>query len=263
MPEGDTIFKVAGALRPRLEGRTIRHLWLRRGGESNLAGEQVTAVRALGKHLFIELASGWSLRSHLGLWGTWHRYAPGERWRKPEAYADLVLTTDADVLVCFHAREIAVERSGGLAERDRTGHLGPDLLATDPDTHDWPARARNRLASTTLVGDVLLDQRVAAGIGNIYKSELLFIHRLAPGLTLGAVPDATLTSIYIKAAELLGRNVGGGPRTTRFAGRGDTLWVYGRANRRCYRCGTRIRYARMGADQRDTYWCPRCQSTPA
>jgi endonuclease-8 len=225
-----------------------------------LAGCRVDAVRAHGKHLFIDFDNGMSLRSHLGLYGSWHRYATGERWRRPARQAGIELVADDEVFVCFNPREVVWERSDGLRQRDQAARLGPDLSLPDPDLDEVVARAQ-RLSPDTLVVDLLLDQTVAAGIGNAYKSELLFLERITPTAQLAGVDDVRLRRLYRRAGELIRANLGGGPRTTRFTGQpgGERMWVYGRYDEPCLVCATPIRTIRHGRGQRSTYWCPTCQ----
>jgi len=268
VPEGDTVHKVATRLREALVGQTVLGLRVRPGpraearprSESEVVGSRVEDVYARGKHLVLAFASGTALRSHLGMHGTWHRYGPGEAWRKPEWRASLVLWTDQDVFVCFHAREVAWLRSGGFGATDLSRRVGPDLLAPDTEPDEAVRRARALLEPETPLVDVLLEQRVAAGIGNVYKSEVLFLGGVPPGTTLGGVSDPELRRLFERARDLLARNLGGGLRRTRFTndGRGR-LWVYGRTKRPCLRCGAPIRVARLGRGLRSTYWCPRCQ----
>ncbi|MCP5153409.1 MAG: formamidopyrimidine DNA glycosylase [Ectothiorhodospiraceae bacterium] len=260
MPEGDTIHKLAGALDPLLRGKVLRRAVLRRSGPHALDGRRVESVVALGKHLLIHLDDARTLRTHLGMHGSWHRYRPGETWRKPARQASLVLETDDVVAVCFNAREVEVEARGGFTAREREQRLGPDLADPTFDAAAAVGRARERLAAETPLLDVLLDQRVACGLGNVYKNELLFLARIAPQTPLGAVEDTALEVLYDRAAALLGRNTGGGPRTTRFVddGRGR-LWVYRRAGQPCLVCAATVRRARLGRGLRSTYWCPRCQ----
>jgi endonuclease-8 len=260
MPEGDTIHTVARALRPRLVGRRIERAQLGDGNAGALEGRTVVAVRAHGKHLFLDLDSGVCLRTHLGMYGSWHRYAPGEVWRKPQRQASLIIATRSDVLVCFNARELEWLQDGGYRQRDLLQRLGPDLLAADFDLASVPARVREFLEPDTPVTDVLLDQRTACGIGNAYKSELLFLEHWHPLVSLGTLDDIDLRRLYGLARMLLGRNLGGGPRVTRFANDGaGRHWVYGRADQPCFRCRSRVRRALLGRDQRSTYWCPQCQ----
>ncbi len=260
MPEGDTIFQVATALRPRLVGETLRRVLLaRQSGAQELEGRRVEAVTAKGKHLFIELEGGITLRSHLGLYGSWHRYPHGESWLKPARWASIVLETGREVFVCFHAREVELMRSAGLRRGDLLRRLGPDLVGPEVAVDEVLARAREFLDPEAPLVDVLLDQRPACGIGNIYKSEVLFLAGVDPHTPLGEVSDVVLGRLYTLARELLRRNLDGGPRVTRIAAEGPRLWVYGRRGRPCLRCASLIRRVRSGRDLRSTYWCPRCQ----
>lgn len=274
MPEGDTIHKVAAALRPRLLGRRIRALRIAPGAwcqATPTEAEAITAkartitdVRAHGKHLFIELDGTVQLRSHLGMYGSWHRYAPGERWRKPACQASVMLEAGDDVFVCFNAREVEYVRDNSLRARDHAQRVGPDLLAPDLACTLLPGRARELLDAATPLADVLLSQRVAAGIGNVYKSELLFLERLHPLTSLVGTSDAQLARLYARARELLRENLGPGQRITRTIGDGrGTLWVYRRRGKPCLRCGHDVAAAKLGATMRSTYWCPQCQAAPA
>ena len=280
MPEGDTIHKLAAAIRPRLEGRTICQAWVRteprgtfkRGPASTapaadpfldhggLVGHRVERVYAEGKHLFLEFEQGVLVRSHLGMYGDWHRYHPGEPWKKPEWQASLALWTERDVMVCFNAKEVELLKAATIRHANFRNRLGPDLLAPQADLGLAPHRARELLDADAKLVDVLLDQRIASGIGNVYKSEVLFMERQHPLRVLGDTSDGELQSLYARARDLLSRNLGGGPRVTRFVpdGRGS-LWVYSRRGRPCFRCGAKIQAGRLGRDMRSTYWCPACQ----
>lgn len=262
MPEGDTIHKIAGYLAPRLCGERLLAVTMAdKHAASRCAGRAVTDVVARGKHLFIALDNGTAIRSHLGMYGAWHRYGHGEDWQKPRHRASLVLRTGEDDYVCFNAKEVELVRTPSVRERVVHGRLGPDLIADDFETAGIVRRAREFLEADALLADVLLDQRVAAGIGNVYKSEVMFIERLPPNVRLADVGDATLARCFEKAAALLQRNLGGGRRVTRFEGDGaGRLWVYGRSGQPCHVCTTPIESARTGRHQRSSYWCPRCQS---
>lgn len=263
MPEGDTIAKIATAIAPLLVGHVVRiearDPTITRGSPS-----RVLSVTAKGKHLFVEFDNDRCVRTHLGMTGSWHRYAPNEAWQRPRWQASLVLTTDDEVIVCFNAKEIQLMAQGGLTRREFDARLGPDLIS-DFDESDATAarlveRARSRCHDKTLVADVLLDQTVAAGIGNVYKSELLFLHRLVPTTALGDVNDDLLAALYTQAGALLKANLHGGRRTTRFENDGrSSVWVYGRAGRGCLVCDTPIGRRKLGRHQRVTFWCPSCQ----
>lgn len=278
MPEGDTIHTLAAAIRAQLAGQTLLKVRMRpeprghfkRGGsvatpgvasaEGELEGRVVRDVYALGKHLFMALDDGLLLRSHLGMFGTWHRYGPAEPWQKPAWRASLALWTDRDVFVCFNAKELEVLKAGSIDHDNLVKRLGPDLLAPDFDLSAVIRRARELCAADAPLVDVLLDQRIACGIGNVYKSEVLFIEAQHPLGRLRSMGDEALGRLYATARSLLQRNLGGGPRVTRWVndGRGG-LWVYGRRAAPCLRCPGEVQYARLGADMRPTYWCPDCQ----
>ena len=262
MPEGDTIHKVANYLAPRLENQVVRRLALadRRAARA-CEGRVINAVRARGKHLYIDLDNDTALRSHLGMYGAWHRYAGDDDWKKPREQASLVLATDRDVFVCFNAKEIELVASRSVRERILIARLGPDLARPGADIGRAVARAREFADADTLLLDTLLDQRAAAGIGNVYKSEILFLHRQSPATRLADVDDRLLADCYRTASRLLAKNLGGGRRTTRFAkDRAGRLWVYGRTGMPCLRCDGRIASARLGVNHRSTYWCDRCQA---
>lgn len=257
MPEGDTIQKVLAALRPYLQQKMLREVVVGREAEPRLGGARVDELFAHGKHLFVVLSRGVVIRVHLGMHGTWHSYRPGEEWRKPAWQASLVLATERDVLVCFHAMEVEVMRREGLRYHDTMRRLGPDLAGEEPVELDAVlARARELLPPETPVVDLLLDQRVASGVGNVYKSEILFLEGVDPARRLGELDPSVLRRLFERGRQLLRANLYG-PRRTR---PGDPpLWVYDRGGRPCLRCGTTLVYAKLGRDLRGTTWCPRCQ----
>jgi endonuclease-8 len=265
MPEGDTIHKIANFLAPVLRGQEVRSLSLARPTENRpMAGCRIRDVAARGKHLYIAFDNDLALRSHLGMYGSWHHYPPGAEWRRPESQASVVLETPERVYVCFNARDVEWVRTPSVRQRVLDMRLGPDLTAGSVALDVLPSRARALLEPDAPLVDVLLDQRVASGIGNVYKSELLFIQRLAPLQALGATTDDVLAACYALAAELLQGNLGGGKRVTRFERDGaGRLWVYGRGGQACLRCEETIQYARLGQHHRGTYWCKACQSADA
>lgn len=264
MPEGDTVHKLAALLAPELCGETVRDLRIRRLSADALVGRRIVSLTSEGKHLLMGFDNMLVLRSHLGLYGSWHRYRTGERWRKPARQAAIQLLSGERVYVCFNAREVEILEAGGFRLADERRRLGPDLTRERPEPESLHGRALALLALDSPLVDVLLDQRVASGIGNVYKSEVLFLERQSPLRLLGATPARVLGALYARAGDLLRRNLHGGPRVTRLVGdgRGD-LWVYGRAGRPCFRCGGAVRRQRLGVDLRPTYWCPRCQDPRA
>jgi endonuclease-8 len=260
MPEGDTVFKLAGYLRPHLSGRQLVAGKVRGLPDAALAGVSIGDVYARGKHLFIELDQTRLLRSHLGMQGSWHGYAPGEPWQKPLRQASIVLDTGRRIFVCFNALQVEMLRNGGVRRRTFDIMLGPDLLTRPIDIETILRRARELADPGMPVADVLLSQRIASGIGNVYKSEVLFLETCHPATPLVRVADGELVGLYRQASRLLRRNRQGGPRVTRWANDdAGRLWVYGRTGQPCLQCGCIIRSSKLGVRQRSTYWCPRCQ----
>jgi endonuclease-8 len=265
MPEGDTIYRTAAVLRAALVGRRITGARaqpqpaLRRVPDlSRLVGATVTDVEARGKHLLIGFENGFTLRSHLRMTGSWHRYRPGERWHLPLRRASAILETNESVAVAFDTPVVELLTDADLRRSRALTTLGPDLLSRDFDADEALRRLRERDAEA--LASVLLDQRAVAGIGNVYKSEVAFLDGLDPWAPVAAFDDAELVGALRTARRLLQANTRGGARvTTGSPVRGQGLWVYGRVGRPCRRCGTRIQVSRQGELARLTYWCPRCQ----
>lgn len=265
MPEGDTIFRTAEVLRAALVGRRITGARaqarpsLRRVPDlSRLVGASVRSVESRGKHLLIGFDNGLTLRSHLIMSGSWHRYRPGERWRRPMREASAILETAESVVVAFNTPVVELLTDADLRGSRTLLELGPDLLAREFDAHEALRRLRERDAEQ--LGNALLDQRAVAGIGNVYKSEVAFLERMDPWARVAAFDEGELETALTTARRLLQANTRGRARVTTGSGApGERLWVYGRAGRPCRRCGTMIQSARQGELARLTYWCPRCQ----
>ena len=266
MPEGDTIFRTATVLRRALVGGVVRRAVAQPGAGlsrvpdlSVLVGASVDAVEARGKHLLIGFSDGRWLRTHMRMKGSWHRYRPGEPWRLPARRAVCVLETDASVAVCFDAPVVELLTDAELVRHGTLRALGPDLLGAAPDLDEAVRRLRER--DEVPLGEALLDQRAVAGIGNVIKSESLFMERLDPWAPVRAFSDDELHAVLARAAGLLAANTGGGRRVT--TGRrspGEALWVYRRTGRPCRRCGTPHPRPPPGSAGRTTYWCPNCQA---
>ena len=228
-----------------------------------------------GKHIVFVLSPntqrGWWLRVHLGMHGQWHRYPKGAPFKRPRAHASVILTLESgECFVCFYAEFIALERPLHVEEDQPAyvGYLGPQLLAMLP-VEPIVALVRARPQSMPMC-DVVLDQRLAAGFGNVYKSELLFLLRIHPAAHVASVGDGVLTSLFALGQELLARNVGGWPRTITVDRRRQhlprgmpRLYVYNRAQKPCLLCHAPISGQRMGRHDRTTYWCPTCQPPQA
>ncbi|MDZ4805791.1 MAG: DNA-formamidopyrimidine glycosylase family protein [Candidatus Eisenbacteria bacterium] len=258
MPEGDTIHRVAATLQRVLSGKVItsaRTLVPGLDAES-LVGHAVDAVEALGKHLIIRFDDGRALRTHMRMTGSWHVYRPGEEWGKPERLARLVLEVDGWVLPCFNAPEIEL-LTRGAGRSERLTALGPDIVAETFDETAAIERLRDR--GDMPVGEALLAQRIISGIGNIYKSETLFLCGISPFRLVRDLPDDTLRDLVQTARRLMRSNLETSTRTTRQSLDGARYWVYRRSGAPCRRCGTLVEMRRQGLGGRSSYWCPGCQ----
>ncbi|MEX1281261.1 MAG: DNA-formamidopyrimidine glycosylase family protein [Acidimicrobiia bacterium] len=257
MPEGDTVARAAARIRPVLVGQLLADVGgtapsIRRH-QARLRRRHVHDVRTVGKHLVIDVQGGWSVNVHLGMSGSWVvRKGGGVPGR-----ARLVLSTARGTVACLDAPTVEVDRTPTI---DRAlGALGPDVLADDFDPAEVARRAASR--ADRPVTDVLLDQRVMAGVGNEYKAELLFRLRWHPRRPAASVTGDEWKAAAELAARLVGANVDRATRSTtgdRTPGR--ETWVYGRAGKPCRRCGTRIEEAWLGSPARVTAWCPSCQA---
>jgi endonuclease VIII len=275
MPEGDTIHRTAARLRPALVGaELVRFHAPRLAGPRPRSGETVGSVDAVGKHLLVRFSGGITLQTHMRMTGSWHLYRTGERWRKPAHLARCVLEVRGWTAVCFSApvvRTFPTATEGTSA--DPLASLGPDLAAPAADGSDGPAGSAGstkpapdvvaacleRMAAlgdpAAAIGDVLLDQRLGNGIGNVYRSEVCWACGVSPFRPLQAVTSDVRSELLVTAGRLLQANLGRADRTTVPGG----LAVYGRRGRPCRRCGTAVRSRHAGAGARIVYWCPTCQ----
>lgn len=257
MPEGDTIFRAARTLDRALAGRTVIRFESvfaqlnRVDRDRPLQGRTVERVTPRGKHLLIWFAGELILHTHMRMHGSWHLYHPEERWQLPHSEMRIVIGTEAWNAVAFNVpiAEFIVE---GAANRGGPLQwLGPDLLGADCDTAE--AVRRLEALSDVEVGDALLDQQALAGVGNIYKSETLFLCGISPFTRVVDLPRDRLERIVATARRLM--------RAHALEAASAPRWVYGRGGRPCRRCGTVIGRRPQGRDRRSTYWCPRCQRT--
>jgi endonuclease-8 len=268
MPEGDTLFRTAAGLRPYLVGRSVVAAHARQPGPRAdlLVGRSVTEVLAIGKNLVIRFDSGLELRTHLGMRGSWHRYRPGERWRRPPARARISIEVPGAVAVCFDAPTAEILETRAEVAHPPLARLGPDLLSPVFDAAEAVRRLRAPARARLSIASALLDQKALAGIGNVYCDETLFLESVDPFAPVEDLPDATLERLVGRARDLLWANRGTVRRATTpdgMAARGHRLWVYGRAGRPCRRCGTILLARRHGELPRRRTWCPRCQAPGA
>ena len=264
MPEGDTIWRTARTLRGVLVGKVVTGLSsplpavITRLRRLAVVGQTVDAVEAHGKHLVIRFSSGTTLHTHQMMSGSWHVYRLGSPWQKPARFARIVLEAGEVVAVCFSAP--LVELLPPDVSPRGVKRLGPDLLA--PNFEGGSACERLRARPQLEIGDALLDQTVLAGIGNVYKSEVLFLCRVNPFDRIGSLGEGTLARLVNTAVRHMRRNLGSDMRRTRSELARDRLWVYRRSGMPCFRCGEVILRRLQGERARSTYWCPGCQRAP-
>ncbi|MGX2994160.1 Fpg/Nei family DNA glycosylase [Streptomyces sp. JNUCC 64] len=263
MPEGDTVWRTARELDEALAGHSLVRSDLRvpRLATVDLTGRTVLEVAPRGKHLLTRVEGGLTLHSHLRMDGAWRVYRPGERWRGgPTHQIRAVLGTATATAVGYRLPVLDLLRTRDEARV--VGHLGPDPLGPDWD----PDRVRENLLAVPgrPLGEALLDQRVLAGIGNVYRAELCFLVGATPWLPVGELPADRLSGLPALARRLLTANRDRPRRVTTGHDR-EPLFVYGRAPRPCPRCGTPVRRTEWGEGSRvrPVYWCPGCQSGPS
>jgi endonuclease VIII len=273
MPEGDTIYRAARTLERALAGKTVTRFesvlpaLMRVHVDDPLTGRVVESVCARGKHNLMTFSRGLVLRTHMRMNGSWHIYRPGESWQRPRRQMRIVVGTADYVAVGFDIPVAEFLTVRALVRHEELRQLGPDLLGETFDQADAASRLRGRAQEQ--IADVLLNQRVMAGIGNVYKSEVLFSCRVNPFAVVATLRDEQIDCLITTARTLLRVNVTEGlsamttylgfRRTTGRAHPSERLWVYGRAGDPCRRCATPIRIGKQGSDARLTYWCPSCQ----
>lgn len=273
MPEGDTIYRAARTLNAALAGQQVTYFetglaqLAQIDRDEPIAARVIENVAAAGKHLLMTFSGALVLRTHMRMNGSWHIYRPGERWQMSPRAMRIRIDTAAWVAVAFNVYVAEFVRAEAMARHRPVATLGPDLLGDfDPARALALVRARGARA----MHDVLLDQRMMAGIGNVYKSEILFLSNIHPDTPADAVDDATWFAVMDLARQLLRANIAessgqgietyrGLRRTTGRLNPEDRLWVYSRGGQPCRKCGTPIASRKDGEAARVTYWCPRCQ----
>jgi endonuclease VIII len=274
VPEGDSIFRAARTLHRALAGHEVTRFesvlpaLTRVHEDSRITGRLVDSVSARGKHILMQFSGGLVLRTHMRMSGSWHVYRPGERWQRPRRDMRVVIATSAFEAVAFNVPVAEFLSSRDMMRQKDLRAMGPDLLGDAFDEAEALRRFRARPALS--IADALINQRIVAGAGNVYKSEVLFLCRVSPFAAVRDVTDDRLRAILATARKFLRANVttlGGGittyvgyQRTDGRATDADRHYVYGRARLPCRRCGTRIQVKAQGPNARLTYWCPTCQN---
>lgn len=266
MPEGDTIYRAARTLHEALAGQKVTRFetalapLARMDHQEPLTGRTIEKVSAAGKHLIIDFSGGLHLRTHMRMNGSWHIYRPAERWKRPRRDMRVVIGTERFVAVGFNIPVAEFLDDRALRRQEDLRRIGPDLLGPDFDVDEAVRRIAARPDAE--VANVLLNQRVIAGIGNVFKSEVLFLAGIDPFARCGTISESDLRRLLAISRKLLRHNVDHGRSdriTMNSLDRSRKLWVYGRGGDPCRRCATPIEYRKQGADARGTYWCPRCQ----
>lgn len=263
MPEGDTIWRSASTLGSALVGRTVTDFSspiprvASAAHRYRVVGSEVATVEARGKHLLMHFSTGAVPRTHQRMTGSWHLYKAQSAWRKPAHLARAVVRTGDVVAVCFSAPVVELLSPSEARADPALQRLGPDLLAEGFDLADALAGLRARGESE--IGVALLDQTALAGIGNVYKCEVLFLRRINPFDRVAVLDDAILDGLVEVAWRQMKRNLTTDQRRTTTGLAPTRFWAYGRLGKPCHRCGAPIQRRLQGEQARPTYWCPGCQ----
>ncbi|MGE0141584.1 MAG: DNA-formamidopyrimidine glycosylase family protein [Ilumatobacteraceae bacterium] len=259
MPEGDTIHRAAAALRIALVGKAIRRFAAPRlVGPQPAIGRIVERVESHGKHLEIWWDDGLILHTHMRMTGSWHLYRAGEQWKKSVHQMRVEIDVGDWVAVCFNAPVVETYRQFDRSRHPGLGSLGPDLCRDDADLDECINRLYHLPEQSTAVAEVLLDQHVACGVGNVYRCEVLWACHMYPFAPVSALDADDCSRLIETAAAMLQANLQHPGRITTQATRSG-LAVYGRNGQRCIRCGDTVEVCRFGEHARQLYWCPGCQ----
>ncbi len=278
MPEGDTIYRSARAIQKAIGGQivtrfeTVLAKLARVNDDAPIASCTVDKVESRGKWLLIYFSSDLILATHMLMSGSWHLYRTGEHWQMPRSRMRIVLTTAEWQAVAFNVQIAEFYTEHSLGRSSQIPNLGPDILSASFSLGTGVERLTEyaRTSPDTEVAVALLDQRVLAGLGNVYKSEVAFAVGVHPFRKMSTLTPREIERIvdmahrYMKANVIDGKGDGivtylGNRRTTHSTDREERLWVYGRRGRDCRRCGIAIEMRRQGTQARSTYWCPECQ----
>jgi len=278
MPEGDTIYRAARALNRALAGQLVTSFetglapLARVDDDTPIAGRTIEKVESRGKWLLIHFSGDLILVTHMLMSGSWHIYRAGERWRMGRGRMRAVLRTAEWEAVAFNVPVAEFHTARSLERYTQIPKLGPDVLSEGFTVESGGRRLAEYAAANpqTEVAVVLLNQRVLAGLGNVYKSEVAFSAGVNPFRAMSTVTPREMEQMaefaqrYMQANILDGSGDGivtyfGNRRTTGNSNRDERLWVYGRQGQECRRCGAAIMMRKQGEQARSTYWCPSCQ----
>jgi endonuclease-8 len=256
VPEGDTILWAATRMRPALEGREVQvvHTHPRFGKDrwaERLDGHVVDAIETHGKNLFLVFDNDLVLHSHLRMTGVWDVRPVGGRWRRAPSRAWLVLRAGDQEVVEYDGPVLDLMTGGRRRFDQRLAALGPDILSDEFDAASFVRRLR-ATDQQRPIGEALLDQRIVAGIGNIWKAESCWHAQIDPWRPAGSLTDEQAVALVegIRPRMLLSGTQGHRAARAR---------IYRHVGQPCPRCGTPIVARGQGDQNRTTYWCPGCQ----
>ncbi|WP_353062682.1 DNA-formamidopyrimidine glycosylase family protein [Tunturibacter psychrotolerans] len=278
MPEGDTIYRAARALQKAIGGRVVTGFdtglakLARVNEDAPLAGRTVEKVESRGKWCLIFFSGDLILVTHMLMSGSWHLYRMGEKWWMGRDRMRVVIRTAEWEAVGFNIPVAEFHTARSLERSSQVPKLGPDVLSDEFTVEAGVARlgAYGRENPDAEIAVVLLNQRVLAGLGNVYKSEVAFAAGVNPFRAMRTISQREMEVMvevsqrYMKANVVDGAGDGivtysGNRRTTHSSNREERLWVYGRQGQECRRCGTTVMMRKQGVQARSTYWCPECQ----
>jgi len=260
MPEGDTIHRAASAMRTALGGKAMTRFDAPRLiGPVPQAGRTIEKVESHGKHLEIEWDNGMILHTHMRLSGSWHLYRQGEKWRRPYEQMRASLENADWVAVCFNAPLVETYRRPDKRRHPGMGRLAPDLCRPDADLGLLVNLLLSYPDADERIAEVMLDQRVMHGVGNVYRCEVLWATGISPFARVGDLSEADAVRLVNTAASQVRAHIDHPERVTANDVSGG-LAVYGRNGQRCPRCTGSVDMRRMGLHNRILYWCPGCQT---
>ena len=278
MPEGDTIFRSARALSKALTGKVVSSFETnlapiaRVNDDTPLVGRTIEKVESRGKWCLLFFSGDLILVTHMLMSGSWHIYRTGERWWMGRSRMRVALAVEGWQAVAFNVPICEFHTARSLERSSQVPKLGPDILSDEFTVEGGIARlaAYGAEHPEAEIGVVLLNQRVMAGLGNVYKSEVPFAAGVNPFRAMQTITArerevmVEVSQRYMKANVVDGAGDGivtyaGNRRTTHSMRREDRLWVYGRQGQECRRCGATVMMRKQGEQARSTYWCPACQ----
>jgi endonuclease-8 len=257
VPEGEAIHRTAAALRTALVGKAVLSFEAPLlDGPVPSAGRVIELVESRGRQLDMVWDDGLILHTSLFFGGSWHLYRTGERWRKPSTRLRVGITVDGFSAVCFGARTVETYREFDTHRHPGFGRAGPDLSAESPDLNAAVEALCRYSDLDQPIAEAMLDQQVACGVGNVFRSESLWACRQHPFAPVSMLERADMERILTTATKVLHAHVYSAPvAPTQRSG----LAVYGRNGQPCPRCGDTVEVRRLGEPARLLYWCPGCQ----